>query len=360
MKKRTTSRKQKEMVLRKRKSSSRQSVSSPGQAPGPSSRIEGLSSDPQFEERLQAVRRSAREKKKMEEKKEFWAIDYDAPVEQMESTVGLGAKIGVGVAVVVFGLVFAFGDFLPSGSISSNEDDKAATRKLSKGQRTTLEERLHQFKATLSSSPKDLEALEGAAVTSAELGEYTKAAAFLENLSKEKPSDPDVLRLLGEVRFELKEYEASEAAYRSSAKVSNTLDFEVLHGLTNTLLAAKKPYEAVHVLLEYRKQVNMEKADDLNTKIGSSSGEKVLLDVDPVQVDLLLGKAYSDWGHTSDATSVYDQLISSHPNDFRGYLAKGILLKDIGNAGEAERMFIQARFFAPEKAKSLVDRYTRH
>lgn len=40
------------------------------------------------------------------------------------------------------------------------------------------------------------------------------------------------------------------------------------------------------------------------------------------QVDLLLGKAYSDWGHVSDAVSVYDQLISSQPNDFRGYLAK--------------------------------------
>lgn len=40
------------------------------------------------------------------------------------------------------------------------------------------------------------------------------------------------------------------------------------------------------------------------------------------QVDLLLGKAYSDWGHISDAVSVYDQLISSYPNDFRGYLAK--------------------------------------
>lgn len=41
-----------------------------------------------------------------------------------------------------------------------------------------------------------------------------------------------------------------------------------------------------------------------------------------LQVDLLLGKSYSDWGHVSDAVSVYDQLISSHPNDFRGYLAK--------------------------------------
>lgn len=45
-----------------------------------------------------------------------------------------------------------------------------------------------------------------------------------------------------------------------------------------------------------------------------------------LQVDLLLGKAYSDWGHISDAVSVYDQLINEHPEDFRPYLAK-VLMK---------------------------------
>lgn len=44
------------------------------------------------------------------------------------------------------------------------------------------------------------------------------------------------------------------------------------------------------------------------------------------QVDLLLGKAYSDWGHISDAVAVYDKLITEHPEDFRGYLAK-VLIK---------------------------------
>ncbi|TVT98338.1 hypothetical protein EJB05_56366, partial [Eragrostis curvula] len=43
-------------------------------------------------------------------------------------------------------------------------------------------------------------------------------------------------------------------------------------------------------------------------------------------VDLLLGKAYSDWGHINDAVSVYDQLISEHPEDFHPYLAK-VLMK---------------------------------
>lgn len=45
-----------------------------------------------------------------------------------------------------------------------------------------------------------------------------------------------------------------------------------------------------------------------------------------VQVELLLGKAYSDWGHISDAIAVYDRLITDHPEDFRGYLAKVIFL----------------------------------
>jgi len=48
------------------------------------------------------------------------------------------------------------------------------------------------------------------------------------------------------------------------------------------------------------------------------------------QVDLLLGKAYSDWGHISDAVSVYDKLINEHPEDFRGYLAK-VLIKLLGD-----------------------------
>jgi len=48
------------------------------------------------------------------------------------------------------------------------------------------------------------------------------------------------------------------------------------------------------------------------------------------QVDLLLGKVYSDWGHISDAVSVYDKLINEHPEDFRGYLAK-VLIKLLGD-----------------------------
>ncbi|KAL5823747.1 hypothetical protein ACOSQ4_021647 [Xanthoceras sorbifolium] len=344
---------------RKRKAITKQSSPPSTQAPILSSRFDAKSNkslDINFEERLEAVRRSALEQKKVEQEKEFGAIDYDAPVESEKKTIGLGTKIGVGVAVVVFGLVFALGDFLPSGSVSPTEGTEVVSNKMSEEEKSTLQRRLNQYEATLSTSPKDPTALEGAAVTLAELGEYTRAAPLLQDLAKEKPSDPDVFRLLGEVKYELKDYEGSAAAYRVSAMVSKDINFEVLRGTTNALLAAKKPDEAVKFLLDSRERLNAEKSDNVKAENAMGTEQQK---VDPVQVELLLGKAYSDGGRVSDAVAVYDRIISSYPNDFRGYLAKGIILKENGKVGDAERMFIQARFYAPENAKAFVDRYSQ-
>ncbi|XVE91129.1 hypothetical protein DITRI_Ditri20bG0130000 [Diplodiscus trichospermus] len=359
----STSREEKSMKLQQRKSPSKQAGSSPAQAPGLSVQFDGKSNssslDIDFEERLEAIRSAALEQKKAEEQKEFGAIDYDAPVESEKKTIRLGTKIGVGVAVVVFGLVFALGDFLPSGSVNPPEDAAVIDKKLSEEQKATLQARLKQFEAILSTSPKDPTALEGAAVTLTEIGDYARAASLLQDLVKVKTSDPEVFRLLGEVKYELKAYDGSAAAYKLATEVSKDVDFEVLRGLTNALLAAKRPDEAVQFLLSSRERLNMEGSTRPNLKADNNKMETESLKVDPVQVDLLLGKAYSDWGHVRDAVAVYDQLISSHPNDFRGYLAKGIILKENGNVGDAERMFIQARFLAPEKAKALVERYSR-
>ncbi|XP_043687662.1 uncharacterized protein LOC122638871 isoform X2 [Telopea speciosissima] len=329
-----------------RKSTSKQSGTIPSQAPGLSSQSDGRSSnivlDRQFEERLEAVRRSAIKQKKAEEIKQYGTIDYDAPVESGQSTIGFGTKVGVGVAVVVFGLVFALGDFLPSGSVNPTEETAVVEKKLTEEEKTTLKTRLQEYEAMLGNSPKDPIALEGAAVTLVELGEYGRAASFLDDLTKESPSDPEAYRLLGEVKYELKDYEGSASAYRSSASVSKTVNFEILRGLTNTLLAAKKPDEAVQVLLKAREQLKMGNLNggDVQVDAGNNLATE-MQKVDPIQVELLLGKAYSDWGHISDAVSVYEQLISTHPDDFRGYLAKGIILKENGKVGDAERMFIQ-------------------
>ncbi|KZV43174.1 hypothetical protein F511_33412 [Dorcoceras hygrometricum] len=331
---------------KKLSSSQKSSTTSLYQAPGLSSSAGGKvkyasPDDLEFQQRLEQVRRSALAQKKAEEK-QYGAIDYDAPAQATSSTdsVGLGTKIGVGVAVIVFGLVFSLGDFLPSGSTTKEVD--IADEKISKEERADLEERLKKFEQTLAISPEDSTALEGAAVTLAEMREYKRAATLLENLCEKKANDPDVFRLLGEVKYALQDYEGSANAYRSASVASKSADFEVLRGLTNALLASKNPGQAVQVLLASREQLNKERSSDsdnmtVRSTTGTSSG------VDPIQVDLLLGKAYADWGHISDAVSVYDQLIANHPDDFRGYLAKGILLKQNGSKGDAERIFLMVR-----------------
>ena len=41
---------------------------------------------------------------------------------------------------------------------------------------------------------------------------------------------------------------------------------------------------------------------------------------------------------------------------FRGYLARGVLFRGEGRQGDAERMFLQARYIAPKESRGLVDR----
>ncbi|XP_078432427.1 tetratricopeptide repeat (TPR)-like superfamily protein isoform X3 [Wolffia australiana] len=290
-----------------------------GIAPG---KPKNVLSDRQFIERLEVVKRSAQEKKKAEQEKFTGEIDYDAPTVSDAKSISIFTKVGVGIAVVLFGLIFAFGDFGPSVSVKE-EQSAVDESKLSEEERKIRQIKLEEYQEILSRSSDDLAALEGAAVTSAELGDYGLASSLLEKLTN----------------------------------VSETVNFEILRGLTNAFLAANKPAEAVQALLSAREILKSGSGD--SSVLSGMSKEKDLDIIDPIQVDLLLGKAYSDWGHVGDAVAVYDQLISTYPNDFRGYLAKGIILKQNGNSGDAERMFIQARFFAPDNIKSFVDGYSR-
>ncbi|CAM0905736.1 unnamed protein product [Alopecurus aequalis] len=316
--------------------------------------------DKKFLEKIEDVRRFALDKKKVEEKKTYQAIDYDAPVESDKSTIGFGTRVGIGIAVVVFGLVFTIGDFLPYGSDSPSKESTVVNKQLSEEEKTHFERTLEGFEETLAKSPYDPAALQGAAVSLVELGEYEKASGLLEKLVKVIPDKAEAYRLLGEVKIELQDYEGSSSSYRNSLSSSDNIDFEVLRGLTNSLVAAKKPDQAVEVILSCRRKLN-EKSQipSADRKAANDNGAQKPKDIDPIQVDLLLGKTYSDWGRISDAVTVYDKLITEHPEDFRGYLAKGIILKQNGKAGEAERMFIQAKFFAPEAAKALVDIYAQ-
>ncbi len=128
--------------------------------------------------------------------------------------------------------------------------------------------------------------------------------------------------------------------------------------------------------------------------------------LEPVALDLLLAKTYSQWrGHDNDALATcvrlgalgvraagacrlpkalgasvgshtrallsllyvgcgvgrclwrrYDALIAAFPEDFRGYLAKGVFLRDKGRRADAERMFLQVR--TPPRARCTSGKRT--
>ncbi|CAI5986172.1 unnamed protein product, partial [Closterium sp. NIES-64] len=322
-----------------------------------------------FEERLREVRRQAEEKKRAKAVQSTAAIDYDNPqteplVDTAALTKDLPTKIGIGIAATVFAAIFAFGDILPTPSSPPQQQmvdaSGIAVNKMSDAQRKQREDQLKEFEGRLAATPDNREALEGAAVLHAELGQYGQAAQRLEQLSQVAPEDPEVQRLLGEVRFELGEYGASAAAYRRAIKISPVESLEVLQGLTGALLADNKPQQAVDELLAARQRVEAAAGKEAEEQEGVA---------DEVQVALLLGKAYAAWGRPGDAAAVYDGLIASRADDFRGYLAKVCSnIKDaaavydglIASRPDDFRGYLaKARYLAPDQVKVLVDRLAK-
>ena len=85
--------------------------------------------------------------------------------------------------------------------------------------------------------------------------------------------------------------------------------------------------------------------------------EKNPADIDRVDADLLKARVYSGWkGKGKEAEKAFADVVETHPDDFRGYLAKGVFARDIGRPDEATAMFKQAEALAPDDGttKSVV------
>ena len=85
--------------------------------------------------------------------------------------------------------------------------------------------------------------------------------------------------------------------------------------------------------------------------------EKNPSDIDRVDADLLKARVYSGWkGKGKEAEKAFADVVETHPDDFRGYLAKGVFAREIGRPDEATAMFKQAEALAPDDGttKSVV------
>ncbi len=330
-----------------------------------------------FSKRLEVLRTEGIERQKAETKSSSPAIESsdfyanppkltDTLMKQLNADVSdpklktaeIGPnQIAIAASAVVFGLVFLLvsgADFTTSRRYQGVRPAQAPPDAL---EAALIKGRMAQLQNALEMNQKDTDALEELAVSYAQMFEFEKAAETLDKLVINSPNNAEVYRLLGETTLLAQQPSRSVAAYEKAAALLSS-DLQVLTGLADAYIASAQQEKAVRYLTKLKSTYETQNGMDLGMKASATGKEKesvnqqkgpgssgpATLDgsADIASLDLLLAKVYSSWrGHDRDALATYDGLIKNRPDDFRGYLAKGLFLKERGQKADAQRMFLQ-------------------
>ena len=178
--------------------------------------------------------------------------------------------------------------------------------------------------------------LRGAAESYVVLEDYAAAAPLLQRLNELEPSVEntgnlaDVWQAAGKPAKAAEAYRLAVAADWSGERPSPTL----LKGLVDALSKDGRHGLALSYVTDFRAK-------------GTT---------DDVDATLLEARVYSGWkGHGKDAEEAYAKVIAEHPEDFRGYLAKGVFFREVGKPGEADNLFRQAKSLAPKEMADIVN-----
>lgn len=186
---------------------------------------------------------------------------------------------------------------------------------LSKVERQQLEAQQAVLASRLAENPEDAEALEGAAVTAVNLGDYEKGEELLQQLVAIRSSDPEAWRLLAETRTALGRTASAAEAYKK-AFLASPDDIVLLKGLAGSLVADGRQSDAVDEIKAVAATIRKQ-SSSYSAAAQSPEGDDVAR-MTSVEVDLLLAKVYAQWkGHVGDAFAVYDKVIAANPEDFR-------------------------------------------
>ncbi|RWW16100.1 hypothetical protein GW17_00020029 [Ensete ventricosum] len=165
--------------------------------------------------------------------------------------------------------------------VSPSEDATTIGKKLTEEEKSTFKTKLEEYKEILSKSPEDSTALE----------------SLVSNV-QERPNNADAYRLLGDVKFELKDYDGSASAYKNYLSVSTSLSIitkiRLLVSLTSKFFVGLQTHcwlpinltrFAVQELLKYREQLNEKYSRGSNVYVdGKVNLDKENLNADPIQV----------------------------------------------------------------------------
>jgi tetratricopeptide (TPR) repeat protein len=263
------------------------------------------------------------------------------PEDDADAASGSFGPSQVGLAVASLALVGVFiltsGDPGPSATRSSSSTGQQ--RELAPEQREDLKKQLGIFEDRLKANADDLEALEGAGVAHATLGDYVAAEKELLQLTTAKPDNVDAWRVLGETRALSGKQKESVEAYEKAWQASGRSSIDALTGLSDALVANGHPEKAVEAVEQAAAAA----------AAGSSSA------LDDVDVGLLLARSLAQWrGHQEQAVETLRRLGDSHPKDFRPPLARGLLMREQGREGDAIRYLLQARMLATPGEKEGI------
>jgi len=170
--------------------------------------------DIDFEKRLAVVAMEGKQKKEemVEQQKSIFEGDiYSNPPPLSQTLSGKpsaeaeydGGSFGPGQAAIagisIFAVVAFAATSLNSDTVLSSPQAETSVTKSKKEKEfesKQAKESAEKFEAVLADNPEDLEALEGAAVSYAQMGDYDRAVPKLKELGAKRPDDPDTFRLL--------------------------------------------------------------------------------------------------------------------------------------------------------------------
>nr|WP_250565657.1 tetratricopeptide repeat protein [Adonisia turfae] len=211
--------------------------------------------------------------------------------------------------------------------------------------RAELEGRANGYELVLEREPDNQAALEGLVEARITLGDLAGAAEPLARLAELNPQEPRYSVLLAQTKQQLNDLEGAAQTYRS-VLTSTPGNMEALQGLVALLVQQERPQAAIGLL-----------QDTLKTAEQSNQIQPGTIDV--IAVKLLLGQIYADQSRFEDAIATYDtaiqdaQTVSGTP-DFRPILAKGLILREMGNEDEAQPLFESALSLAPVQFKDRI------
>ncbi|KAK9835042.1 hypothetical protein WJX81_006516 [Elliptochloris bilobata] len=253
-------------------------------------------------------------------------------------------QIALAALPLVLAAVFVLADVDVGGGSAPQPTAAQQKRQLADAERAELQKQVAGFEARLAAEAGDREALRGGGAAALALGDAPRASELLTRLTEAAPGDAEAWQLLAEARGAAADLKGAAAAYERASAALPAPTLDVLQGLAGALVADAQPQRAVEVIKAERGRAE---ASPENGNPGPTTYE----------LDMLLAKTYAQWSnHAADALKVYGGLIAQAPNDYRAYLARGVLLGSDGQKADAQRMFLQARFLAPPTARPVVDR----